>query len=111
MGLGGRYDSTNIIAPAVGAITSIGFDHQQWLGETIEAIALEKAGIIKPGMDVIIGALPDEARRVAYDVARGQQARIIEAANDTQAAVGSAGRQVPGPWRPLFDAAEPHLSR
>ena len=45
-----------LIAPAVGAITSIGFDHQQWLGETIEAIALEKAGIIKPGMDVIIGA-------------------------------------------------------
>lgn len=84
VGLGGRYDSTNIIAPAVGAITSIGFDHQQWLGETIEAIALEKAGIIKPGMDVIIGALPDEARRVAYDVARGQQARIIEAANDTR---------------------------
>ena len=80
VGLGGRYDSTNIIAPAAGAITSIGFDHQRWLGETIEAIAFEKAGIIKPGMDVVIGTLPDEARRVVCDVAAGQQARIIDAA-------------------------------
>ena len=81
VGLGGRYDSTNIIAPLAGAITSIGFDHQQWLGTTIEAIAFEKAGIIKPGMDVVIGTLPDEAHRVVCDVARERQARIIDAAN------------------------------
>ena len=55
VGLGGRYDSTNVIAPQVGAITSIGFDHQQFLGDTIEAIAFEKAGIIKSDMDVVIG--------------------------------------------------------
>lgn len=84
VGLGGRYDSTNIIAPAAGAITSIGLDHQQWLGETIEAIAFEKAGIIKPGMDVVIGALPDEARRVVCDVAAGQQARVIDAASSAR---------------------------
>jgi len=81
VGLGGRYDSTNIIAPAAGAITSIGLDHQPWLGETIEAIAFEKAGIIKPGMEAIVGALPNEAHNVVRDVARGQQARIIDAAN------------------------------
>jgi dihydrofolate synthase/folylpolyglutamate synthase len=81
VGLGGRYDSTNIIAPAAGAITSIGLDHQPWLGETIEAIAFEKAGIIKPGMEVIVGALPNEAHNVVHDVARGQQARIIDAAS------------------------------
>ena len=81
VGLGGRYDATNVIAPAAGAITSIGFDHQKWLGETVEAIAFEKAGIIKPGMDVVIGALPDEARRVVCDVAHVQQARIIDAAS------------------------------
>jgi dihydrofolate synthase/folylpolyglutamate synthase len=81
VGLGGRYDSTNIIAPAAGAITSIGLDHQQWLGGTIEAIAFEKAGIIKPGMDVVTGTLPDEARRVVCNVASGKQARIIDAAN------------------------------
>jgi len=84
VGLGGRYDSTNIIAPAVGAIASIGLDHQQWLGETIEAIAFEKAGIIKPGMDVVIGALPDEARRVVCDVAVEKQARIIDAAKSAR---------------------------
>ena len=84
VGLGGRYDATNIIAPAAGAITSVGFDHQQWLGETIEAIAFEKAGIIKPGMDVVIGAVPDEARRVVCDVATGQQARIIDAENSAR---------------------------
>ena len=56
VGLGGRYDSTNVIAPVAGAITSIGFDHQQHLGDTIEAIAFEKAGIIKPGRPVVTGA-------------------------------------------------------
>ncbi len=81
VGLGGRYDATNVVAPVAGAITSVGLDHQQWLGETVEAIAFEKAGIIKPGMDVVIGALPDEARRVVCDVAREQQARIIDAAS------------------------------
>ena len=71
VGLGGRYDSTNVISPQIGAITSIGFDHQQFLGNTIEAIAFEKAGIIKPGMDVVTGALPVEARDV-IDRGRGQ---------------------------------------
>ncbi|MSO83244.1 MAG: bifunctional folylpolyglutamate synthase/dihydrofolate synthase [Acidobacteria bacterium] len=84
VGLGGRYDSTNIIAPAAGAITSIGFDHQQFLGETIEAIAFEKAGIIKPGMDVVIGTLPDEARQVVSDAAAERQALIIDAANSSR---------------------------
>lgn len=84
VGLGGRFDSTNVIAPAAGAITSIGFDHQQLLGETLEAIAFEKAGIIKPGMDVVIGSLPDDARRVVRDVAVRQQARVIDAAHDTR---------------------------
>ena len=84
VGLGGRYDSTNIITPVAGAITSIGLDHQHWLGETIEAIAFEKAGIIKPGMDVVIGALPEPARRVTRDVATGQQARIIDAVDDAR---------------------------
>ena len=84
VGLGGRYDATNIITPAAGAITSIGLDHQQWLGETVDAIAFEKAGIIKPGMDVVIGALPPEAHRVVCDVSRAQQARIIDAASGTR---------------------------
>ena len=79
VGLGGRYDSTNIITPVAAAITSIGFDHQQWLGGTLDAIAFQKAGIIKPGMEVVIGAMPDEARAVVCDVAAAQQARVIDA--------------------------------
>ena len=79
VGLGGRFDSTNVIAPVAGAITSIGFDHQQHLGDTLEAIAFEKAGIIKPGMTVVVGALPDEARavieRVAADTGRAHHRR------------------------------------
>ena len=83
VGLGGRYDSTNVITPLAGAITSIGLDHQQHLGDTIEAIAFEKAGIIKPGMDLVTGAVPDAARDVIARVAADQGARIIDANTDT----------------------------
>ena len=64
VGLGGRFDATNVLGPAVAAITSIALDHEQHLGPTLEAIAFEKAGIIKHGVPVVIGELPDEARRV-----------------------------------------------
>ena len=55
VGLGGRLDSTNVIDPIVTAITSIDFDHQQYLGTTLAEIAGEKAGIIKPGVPVVVG--------------------------------------------------------
>ncbi len=55
-GLGGRLDSTNVITPLVSLITMIGFDHADMLGDTLEKIAGEKAGIIKPGIPVVIGA-------------------------------------------------------
>lgn len=63
-GLGGRLDSTNIITPELSIITSIGLDHQDILGETLEEIATEKAGIIKPGVPVVIGDLGKGARAV-----------------------------------------------
>ena len=81
VGLGGRYDSTNVITPSVGAITSIGLDHQQFLGESIEAIAFEKAGIIKAGMDIVTGVLPDAAAEVIARVAAAHGARIENAAD------------------------------
>jgi dihydrofolate synthase/folylpolyglutamate synthase len=81
VGLGGRFDSTNVVRAPVGAITSIGFDHQDLLGDTLEAIAFEKAGIIKPGMTIVTGTLPDEARTVVAAVARERQARLVEAAS------------------------------
>ncbi|MBI2718497.1 MAG: bifunctional folylpolyglutamate synthase/dihydrofolate synthase [Rhizobiales bacterium] len=62
VGLGGRLDATNVIAkPACAVITTIDYDHQQYLGETITAIAYEKAGILKRGAPAVIGAQPDEA--------------------------------------------------
>ena len=61
VGLGGRYDATNIVAPAVTVITSIDFDHEAHLGTTLEAIAGEKAGIVKPGAPVVAGQLPPQA--------------------------------------------------
>ncbi len=61
-GLGGRLDSTNIITPDVSVITNIGWDHMNLLGDTLEKIASEKAGIIKPGVPVVIGeTLPETA--------------------------------------------------
>src|SRR5437868_5488470 len=54
VGLGGRLDSTNVITPVVAAITSIALDHQQYLGPTLADIAFEKAGIIKPGIPVVV---------------------------------------------------------
>jgi dihydrofolate synthase / folylpolyglutamate synthase len=63
-GLGGRLDATNIVTPLASVITNIDFDHQQWLGETLEKIAAEKAGIIKPGVPVLTAAEPGRGLEV-----------------------------------------------
>jgi dihydrofolate synthase/folylpolyglutamate synthase len=63
-GLGGRLDSTNVITPLVSVITNIGMDHTQFLGDTLTAIAGEKAGIIKPGIPAVIGEYNDETKPV-----------------------------------------------
>jgi dihydrofolate synthase/folylpolyglutamate synthase len=72
VGLGGRFDATNIVTPRVSAITSIAFDHERHLGTTLAQIAGEKAGIAKPGVPLVVGRLPDEAldvvRRRGHDV-------------------------------------------
>lgn len=64
VGMGGRLDSTNIITPEVSVITNIGLDHTLFLGTTLEAIAFEKAGIIKPKVPVVIGEYTSETRKV-----------------------------------------------
>ena len=68
-GLGGRLDATNVVTPLVSVITRIGLDHCEWLGDTVRAIAGEKAGIIKSGRPVVCGAMPDEARAVICETA------------------------------------------
>lgn len=64
VGLGGRLDATNVVRPLVCAVTSIGLDHQEQLGDTIEAIAAEKAGIFKKGASAVLGPTAPEARKV-----------------------------------------------
>ena len=61
VGLGGRFDATNVLTPTITAITSIAFDHERHLGHTLSEIAFEKAGIAKPGVSLVIGRLPREA--------------------------------------------------
>jgi dihydrofolate synthase/folylpolyglutamate synthase len=85
VGLGGRFDATNVIGPIAGAITTIDFDHQQHLGDTLGAIAFEKAGIIKPGMKVVMGDLRPEAADVIRRCAAERGATLVEAARDTRA--------------------------
>lgn len=74
VGMGGRLDSTNIITPEASVITHIGKDHQQFLGDTIEKIAVEKGGIIKEGVPVVIGENATPARRVLEDLAKDRNA-------------------------------------
>ncbi len=69
VGLGGRFDATNIVEPEIAAITSIGLDHCELLGDTLAQIAFEKAGIIKPGRPVVVGRMPAEAFAVIERVA------------------------------------------
>jgi len=64
VGMGGRLDSTNIITPLVSVITNIGLDHTQFLGDTLDAIAFEKAGIIKPNIPVVVGEYVSETKPV-----------------------------------------------
>ncbi|MEH6535876.1 MAG: folylpolyglutamate synthase/dihydrofolate synthase family protein [Psychroserpens sp.] len=76
VGLGGRLDSTNIITPELSVITNIGFDHTQFLGTTYNAIAKEKAGIIKSNIPVIIGETQSETKKVFLDVAKANTSNI-----------------------------------
>ncbi len=82
VGIGGLFDSTNVIVPKVSGIVTVGYDHMHVLGDTLGEIAAQKAGIIKPKVPVVIGKLPKAARQV-----------IIEAAQDKQAPLYENGRQ------------------
>ena len=91
VGLGGRLDATNVLTPAAGVITSIGLDHREHLGDTLEAVAAEKAGIVKPGMVVVTTETAPPAVAVIDDACRRRGARLVRAAEDTSIAVGREG--------------------
>lgn len=84
VGLGGRLDSTNIISPLLSIITNISFDHTQFLGSTLAAIASEKAGIIKPSTPVVIGEYTEETRPVFEAKAKAEQAPITFAQDNDE---------------------------
>ncbi len=77
VGLGGRLDSTNVIVPELSVITNIGFDHTEFLGNTLEKIAAEKAGIIKPGIPVVVGETQPETAPVFIREALARGSRIL----------------------------------
>jgi dihydrofolate synthase / folylpolyglutamate synthase len=100
-GLGGRLDATNVIRhPAATAITPISLDHQAFLGDTIAAIAGEKAGILKPGSPAIIGPQPAEAAMVIAERAAAVAAPLYRFGQEWRCAANSGGMRYDGPrWR------------
>jgi dihydrofolate synthase/folylpolyglutamate synthase len=84
VGMGGRLDSTNIIIPLISVITNIGLDHTQFLGNTLEAIAFEKAGIIKSNIPVVIGEYVAATRTVFLDKAAATSSEIYFASDLVQ---------------------------
>jgi len=94
-GLGGRLDSTNVVQPLAAGVVSVGLDHTEMLGESIEAIAAEKGGIFKPGRPAVVGIVPDAAREVLHGTARAVGAsRVLDVAREcevTAVEVGAAG--------------------
>jgi len=117
-GLGGRLDATNIVTPLASVITNVQFDHEKWLGNTVEEIAREKAGIIKPGVPVVTAAegvalnvIQDTASRlgaachVVSDAAPGPALKLAGTHQRMNAAVALKTIEVLTPTIPVADAA------
>jgi len=97
VGLGGRLDSTNIITPEVSIITNIGLDHTNLLGETLELIAAEKAGIIKKDVPAVIGTTHNKTKQVFIDTARSKLTSLVFADQEyvaTYSMLGMDGKQI-----------------
>lgn len=98
VGLGGRLDATNVITPRVSVITPISYDHQAILGGTLQQIASEKAGIIKPGVPVVIAPQPPEARAEIASRAGALGAPAYHAGSDWHANSAGGITTIAGPW-------------
>ncbi|MGA6828537.1 bifunctional folylpolyglutamate synthase/dihydrofolate synthase [Nitrospira sp. NS4] len=82
VGLGGRFDATNVVEPLACAVTTIALDHQDYLGNTERSIGFEKAGIIKPGVPVVLGRIAGEALAVIREIARERAAPVMALERD-----------------------------
>ena len=84
VGMGGRLDATNVVRPLVSVVTNVDLDHQRYLGDTVGAIAREKAGIIKPGVPVVTGAAHPDALAVLAEVAAGRGSSLTVVGRDVR---------------------------
>ncbi|HYI13977.1 MAG TPA: folylpolyglutamate synthase/dihydrofolate synthase family protein [Thermomicrobiales bacterium] len=98
VGLGGRLDATNVVTPDVAAISTISYDHTAILGTTLEEIAFEKGGIIKPSKPVAVGPQPAEALAELRRIAAERSAPLFLAGRDWQTASNGDGATLTGPW-------------
>ncbi len=108
-GMGGRLDSTNVVVPQVSVITEIGMEHTSFLGATLEQVAGEKAGIIKPGRPVVVGKQRAAVMRVIEEKARAAGAPLVRA--EERASIRRVSQDLEGqvlaietadgPWAPL----------
>lgn len=98
VGMGGRLDATNVVTPAVTAISTISYDHIAILGDTLEEIAFEKGGIIKPGTPVVVGPQPTEALVELRRIASERSSPLFLAARDWQTEVTGDSATLSGPW-------------
>lgn len=89
VGLGGRLDSTNVITPEVSVITNIGLDHTQFLGNTLQQIATEKGGVIKPEIPVVIGETQTDTKDVFKKLAKLHNSKIVFADKEVEVAFES----------------------
>ncbi len=87
VGMGGRLDATRAAPSVAAAITTIDFDHQRFLGDTLAAIAFEKAGVIRPGMPVVVGETKQEAVHVIASACEERHARYVQAQDNVRVAV------------------------
>ncbi|MDD3363693.1 MAG: bifunctional folylpolyglutamate synthase/dihydrofolate synthase [Syntrophomonas sp.] len=93
VGMGGSYDSTNVIIPLVAVITGVDFDHTAYLGTSLEEIASNKAGIIKAGVPVVAGLMEEKAWRVVNNRARSMGAKLLESSQTRVSRVGNPNLQ------------------
>ena len=88
VGLGGRLDATNLVSPVVSVITGIELEHTDYLGETLDSVAGEKAGIIKPGVPVVMAEQPEEAREVLCRIASERDAPFARFNESVEVKIG-----------------------
>jgi dihydrofolate synthase/folylpolyglutamate synthase len=108
VGMGGRFDATNVVTPVACAITPIAFDHMQWLGASLPEIAHQKAGILKTGVPCVVARQDPEALRVIEREAEGAGAPLVPLATAVLAPSGG-GRRFADP--PVFDLTTPSGER